>query len=75
MPTPRQVRFHYGKITKLVRKLSWALTDAHNHDVIKYEKFAEESPCKCLWDMEQRIEATTEKALASAMREEIRSGK
>lgn len=75
MPTPKQVRFHYGKVMKLYRKLESALNDAHNADVIEYpsDKFADEAPCYLVYKLQDRIRKTTEKALAQAMRSEITS--
>lgn len=74
MPTPKQVRFHYGRIAKLRVKLQYALNDAHEAGVIVYAAYSEESPCKTLFETWARIKATTEKQLAEAMREEIENG-
>lgn len=74
MPTPKQVRFHYGRIAKLRAKLQEALNDAHDAEVIVYASYSDESPCKTLYETWERIKKTTEKQLANAMREEIRIG-
>lgn len=71
MPTPKQTRHHYEKITRAYRALSKALNDAHNAKVLVYEDYREESPCYTKYEMEDRILKTTEKALAQAMRDEI----
>lgn len=73
MPTPKQVRFYYRQINSAYERLQTALNNAHARGVIKYnkEKFNEESPCHMLWEVDDRIRKTTEKALAQAMREEI----
>lgn len=73
MPTPKQVRYHYGKISRLRWRLQCALNDAHNADVIKYDgkNYEQESPCKSLYECLDRIKATTAAQLAQAMREEI----
>jgi len=74
MPTPKQVRYHYGRIASLRSRLQDALTAAHNADVIEYEHYDNESPCKTLYETWDRIKITTEKALADAMRQEIKNG-
>lgn len=73
MATPKQVRFHYARLRKLTSALSLALNEAHDANVIRYDKdkFQEDSPCKTHWQTQERIRLTTEKALAQAMREEI----
>lgn len=76
MPTPKQVRFHYGRIARLRAKLQEALNEAHHAEVIMYDSklYHEQSPCSTLYITWDRIKATTEKQLAQAMREEIRHG-
>lgn len=71
MPTPKQVRFHYGKIATLRAKLQEALNDAHRAEVIVYDNYDVESPCKTLYETWDRMKTTTEKTLAEAMRTEI----
>lgn len=75
-PTPKQVRFHYKNLQKLHARLQLALTAAHHAGVIVYDdaKFADESPCATHWKTDQRIDLTTQKVLARAMREEIMKG-
>lgn len=73
-PTPKQVRFHYGKVAKLRAQLQAALNDAHQANVIVYTSYKDESPCFTLYETWDRIKATTEKTLAQAMRNEIRYG-
>jgi hypothetical protein len=75
MPTPKQVRFHFGRIERAHDKLQDALNAAHRADVLEYTDFALQSPCKTHSDTWERILATTEKQLASAMRQEIRRSK
>lgn len=74
MPTPKQVRFHYGKCSKLLERLRYALYDAHNADVIVYDSkdFQTIGPCSALNEVISRFNKTTEAQLAAAMREEIR---
>lgn len=74
MPTPKQVRHHFGKIARLRAKLQEALNDAHHAEVIVYDDYTTQSPCKTLYETWARIKATTEKQLSQAMREEIRYG-
>lgn len=73
MPTAKQVRFHFGRISKLHHKLQRALNDAHNAKVISYDgRFTEEAPCWAHYECWLRVKKTTEKQLAQAMRDEIR---
>lgn len=74
MPTPKQVRFHYLKMWKLHRKLALAMNAAHHANVIQYKDFTAESPCSTHCATEDRIDSTTEKQLAQAMKEEILKG-
>lgn len=71
MPTPKMVRYHYRRLRRAWYQLQKALDDAHNADVIKYEKYQEQSPCQTNWETKTRINATTEKQLAEAFRDEI----
>lgn len=73
MPTPKQVRYHFGRIARLRHRLQCALNAAHDAGVIEYEpsKYDEESPCSTLYETWNRIKRTTEKKLAQAMRDEI----
>lgn len=75
MPTPKQVRYHYGRIERAHDRLQEALNAAHNAEVLKYTDFDNQSPCKTHNQTWERILATTEKQLAQAMRREIRSGR
>jgi len=72
-PTALQVRHHYGKIAKLRHQLQEALNDAHNANVIRYDSkfYNEQSPCKLLYQVWERIKLTTHDQLAQAMRDEI----
>ena len=73
MPTPKQTRYHYKRIRKAHNALTVALNEAHDARVLVYDsqEYKDESPCATNWQTEERIKATTEKALAQAMREEI----
>ena len=75
MPTPKQVREHYGRVSKLFEKLCDALNQAHHADVIVYGDYATQSPCKCVYEAIDRLNETTKDQLAAAMREEIRNAK
>lgn len=75
MPTPKQVRFHFGRIERAHNRLQDALNEAHNANVLVYTDYETQSPCKTNSETWKRILDTTEKQLASAMRQEIRSGK
>lgn len=72
-PTPIQVRYHYRRVMRAWWKLHKALTAAHDAKVLIYDKdkFGEESPCATNYKTADRIEITTEKQLAKAMRDEI----
>lgn len=71
MPTPKQVRYHYARVSALRWKLGQALNDAYNADVISYTDHETQSPCKMLGECWSRFKQTTNSALADAMREEI----
>jgi len=73
MPTPKQVREHFGNVMKAFEKLERALGRAHSAKVIDYPsgEYAAQAPCKSLYECHERIIATTEAQLAKAMREEI----
>lgn len=73
MPTPKQVRYHYARIARLRSRLASALVDAYSVDVIVYEDHETESPCAALYEVWRRIKKSTEKQLAQAMREEIKT--
>lgn len=75
MPTPLQVRYHFGKIARLCHRLQLALNDAHVARVIDYKDYSSESPCSTLHETWERVKKTSEKQLAEAMREEIRKKK
>jgi hypothetical protein len=74
MPTPKQVRYHYKRMMYRWRQLQNALNDAHNASVIKYPDgaYRDEAPCASHWVTRDKIDATTEKNLANAMRSEIK---
>lgn len=79
MATPKQVREVYRRIEYHHAKLMDALIDAHNMKVIQYDEnsetwYRDQSACKTGWETKSRYEKATEKALAQAMREEIRKG-
>jgi hypothetical protein len=71
MPTTKQVRYHYGRIMKLHRKLQRALYDAHDAKVIQYTGWTGVAPCEAHDETRSRIKATCEKQLAVAMSNEI----
>lgn len=76
MATPKQVREIMRKIYYHQEKLQDALTEAHNKGIIKYEDKEENSyfkyaPCSPAWECRERVNKTTEKALAQAMKTEI----
>lgn len=73
MPTPKQVRYYFGRIERAHDRLQEALNQAHNADVLVYKDYGAESPCFTNNQTWERILATTEKQLASAMRQEIRN--
>lgn len=71
MPTPKQVRKHYGAVRYHWWKLQQALNRAHEAKLIDYEDYVTEAPCAAMDTVRLRIDATTEKARAKAMKEEI----
>lgn len=62
-------------MNRAFNRLRDALNEAHNLEVIRYDDYEAESPCKTNWETWKRIQNTTEKALAEAMRREINEGK
>jgi hypothetical protein len=64
--TLKKTRELMARIFYHTRQLSDALNEAHSLDLIKYENFAEEAPCKMLYGLEQRVEATTKDQIAKA---------
>ncbi|CAB4169805.1 hypothetical protein UFOVP903_22 [uncultured Caudovirales phage] len=75
MPTVKQVRYHYKKVDALYTKLARALNEAHAAEVLVYADYVNESPCKLLFESEDRFNKTTEKQLADALRYELRTEK
>lgn len=79
MATPKQVRAIMKRIYYHQAKLQDALDEAHHKNIIAYNKDEEGSyhkyaPCSPTYESRQRVEKTTEKALAQAMRTEIIRG-
>jgi len=72
MPSPKKVREHYKKIRFHLYRLQVALNNAHNADVIIYDrdKFSAEAPCHTTAELRKRIDITTKEAMARAFREE-----
>jgi hypothetical protein len=71
MPTPKQVRYHYGRIMRAWDRLDEALRHAHIRDVIVYSGWDGVAPCQSHMETEERIKKTCEKQLAKAMHSEI----
>jgi hypothetical protein len=71
MPTPKQVRYHYGRVMRAHDKLDAALRAAHFAGVIQYTGWEGVAPCQSHYETEERIKITTQKALAYAMHREI----
>jgi len=72
MPTPKQVKEHYKRIKFHLYHLEQALNNAHDKEVVQYppDKYSEESPCRMLAEVRNRIELTTQKARAAAFKTE-----
>ena len=71
MATPKQVRAAYKKIWFHLYHLQCALNEAHDKKIIQYDDYNKESPCFSLYDVQSRIESTTEKARAKALEDEV----
>lgn len=73
MPTPKQVRHHYARLKKAHHYLEKVLYEAHSIGVINYpqEEYHSIGPCASHYETWKRIEKTTERQLANAMKEEI----
>jgi len=72
--TPKQVREIMRKIYFHQDRLQRALNEAHEKEIISYpqDAYEEKAPCWATWEARRRIDATTEKAMALAMKNEIR---
>lgn len=66
-----QARAHYSRILFHIRQLQRALSEAHDAKFIEYKDFQLESPCKSLYELETRFEATTKDAIAKAFDQEM----
>lgn len=73
MPTPKQTRALYKRVRFHWWQLHKALNDAHNAEVIKYDssKYGELAPCFSMGELKERIENTTLKARAEALKQEV----
>lgn len=72
MPTVKQTKEAYAKLVRARRVFQKALDDAHHHEVIQYSgPYSENAPCSSFHECWVRVIKTTEKQLASAMREEL----
>lgn len=73
MPTPKQVRECYKRLHYHSWQLQKALDHAHNLEVIQYDssKYTEEAPCRAMFELRERIDATTAKARAKALKDEV----
>lgn len=79
MATPKQVRTIMKKIYYHQDKLQDALNEAHNKGIIAYPEKEEGSyfkyaPCAPAYECRERINKTTQLALAEAMKSEIMKG-
>lgn len=80
MTTPKQVRKVMKKIYYHQDKLQDALTEAHNLGVIAYAEKEENSyfnyaPCSTAYELRKRINITTQKTMADALKSEILNGR
>jgi hypothetical protein len=75
MATVKQTKAIMQKIFFHFKHLNRALYQAHEMGVIQYDEYANESPCKSLYECETRLEKTTERALARAFRSMVRGHK
>jgi len=71
--TTKQVRHHYVRVRRAYDRLQQALNDAHTADVIVYDQsqYATLSPCQALHESERRFEASVEKQLLNAIKNEL----
>lgn len=69
--TERQMRRHLHRIWFHFRNLQAALNDAHNAELIEYEKY-EDGPCKALYEVRDRIFATTKEKVARITHESVK---
>lgn len=60
-----RIWFHHAMLAK-------ALHAAHRCDLIKYLNYKNESPCAPLWQVGERVEATTKDQVADIVQSDIR---
>lgn len=70
MPSPKQVRKSYKSIRYHIYRLQNALSAAHALDCLVYTNYPLESPCSSLDELRKRVELTTEKPRAQALKDE-----
>lgn len=72
MPTAKQTKALYARLVRARRVFQRALDDAHHLELIQYSgPYSELAPCHSFRECWARVVKTTEKQLASAMREEL----
>lgn len=76
MATAKQTKEAIRKIRYYTHKLQGALNHAHNINVIKYdnENYLEESPCRSLGELRDRVKLSTKEACYLAFIEELKQG-
>lgn len=74
MPTPKQTRDAIKRIRYCTHKLQSALNHAHNIKVIDYDPstYMEDSPCKALEELRERVRRTTKEQVYTAFIDEIK---
>ena len=68
----KSVKRHMHRIWFHLDRLQRALNDAHNADVIMYDDYTTEAPCKAMDDLRERVRCTTNAQVAKAVELEIR---
>jgi len=79
MATPTETRRIMKKVYYYQIKLQEALTEAHTAKIIVYDhdeegSYHKHAPCSPAYESRQRVDKTTQKQLAEAMKKEIMRG-
>jgi hypothetical protein len=71
--TEQKVRKHLHRIWFHWARLQKALNDAHNAEIIVYGSYTDEGPCFSLYQLKDRLEATTKDAIAKTLHRSLRN--
>jgi hypothetical protein len=73
MATAKQTRQAIKRIRFCIHRLQRALDHAHHDlEIINYENYQEQAPCKALQELRERVRETTKDACVKAFIDEIK---